>query len=88
LAYPTAPSDLRETLAMEQFISTDTLGRIKQSKPKTLNEAIQTAVELEAFYKTEQKGYIRIAVSSTTIYEGCSKSFANRYTENTQSIGI
>jgi len=21
-------------------------------------------------------------------YEGCSKSFANRYTENTQSIGI
>jgi len=23
-----------------------------------------------------------------TTYEGCSKSFANRYTENTQSIGI
>jgi len=22
------------------------------------------------------------------LYEGCSKSFANRYTENTQSIGI
>jgi len=22
------------------------------------------------------------------VYEGCSKSFANRYTENTQSIGI
>jgi len=22
------------------------------------------------------------------VYKGCSKSFANRYTENTQSIGI
>jgi len=26
--------------------------------------------------------------ASTYIYEGCSKCFANRYTENTQSIGI
>jgi len=28
----------------------------------------------------------KVCVSLT--YEGCSKSFANRYTENTQSIGI
>jgi len=48
LAYPTAPPDLRETLAMQQFIDrligTDMSISIKQSKPKTLKEAIQTGI--------------------------------------------
>ncbi len=68
LAYPTAPSDLRETLAKEQFIdaliSSDMRLRIKQARPHDLNDAVRHAVELEAFNKAERKqmegqGYMR-----------------------------
>ena len=57
LAYPTAPSDVRETLAKEQFIdaliSSDMRLRIKQARPTSLNMAVRHAVELEAFNKAE-----------------------------------
>ncbi|VDI54542.1 Hypothetical predicted protein [Mytilus galloprovincialis] len=59
LAYPTAPLELRDTLAKEQFI--DALAdsemrlRIKQSRPKGLNDAIRLAVELEAYNMAESK---------------------------------
>ena len=68
LAYPTAPNDVRETLAKEQFIdalaSSDMRLRVKQSRPINLNDAIRHAVELEAFNKAELKreegqGYLR-----------------------------
>ena len=68
LAYPTAPADLRETLAKEQFIdalvSSDMRLRIKQARPTSLNMAVRHAVELEAFNKAERKhlegqGYMR-----------------------------
>ena len=68
LAYPTAPQDVKETLAKEQFIdalvNSDMRLRIKQSRPDTLNEAIRHAVELDAFLKAESrvagtKGYLR-----------------------------
>lgn len=40
LAYPTAPSDVRDTLAKEQFVDAlvdvDMRLRIKQAKPQTL----------------------------------------------------
>ena len=59
LAYPTAPSDVRETLAKEQFIdaliSSDIRLRIKQARPTSLNMAVRHAVELEAFNKAEKK---------------------------------
>ncbi|MCG7879813.1 MAG: RNase H-like domain-containing protein, partial [Candidatus Thiodiazotropha endolucinida] len=59
LAYPTAPSDVRETLAKEQFIdalvSSDMRLRIKQARPTSLNMAVRHAVELEAFNKAERK---------------------------------
>lgn len=59
LAYPTAPSDLRETLSKEQFIdalvSSDMRLRIKQARPKNLNDAVRHAVELEAFNRAERK---------------------------------
>ena len=59
LAYPTAPADLRETLAKEQFIdvlvSSDMRLRIKQARPTSLNMAVRHAVELEAFNKAERK---------------------------------
>ncbi|XP_063431167.1 uncharacterized protein LOC134713784 [Mytilus trossulus] len=59
LAYPTAPLELRDTLAKEQFIDalvdSEMRLRIKQSRPKGLNDAIRLAVELEAYNKAESK---------------------------------
>ena len=68
LAYPTAPNDVREILAKEQFIdglaSADMRLRVKQARPLNLNDAVRHAVELEAFNKAERKrddgrGYLR-----------------------------
>ena len=68
LAYASAPSDVRETLAKEQFIdsliSSDMRLRIKQSRPSSLNDAVRHAVELEAFNRadrtaSEAHGYMR-----------------------------
>ncbi|CAG2248643.1 unnamed protein product [Mytilus edulis] len=59
LAYPTAPLELRDTLAKEQFIDalvdSEMRLRIKQSRPKGLNDAIRLAVELEAYNTAESK---------------------------------
>ncbi|CAG2215822.1 unnamed protein product [Mytilus edulis] len=59
LAYPTAPLKLRDTLAKEQFIDalvdSEMRLRIKQSRPKGLNDAIRLAVELEAYNTAESK---------------------------------
>ncbi|CAC5399826.1 unnamed protein product [Mytilus coruscus] len=59
LAYPTAPLELRDTLAKEQFIdalvNSEMRLRIKQSRPKGLNDAIRLAVELEAYNTAESK---------------------------------
>ncbi len=69
-AYPTAPIDVRETLAKEQFVdslfSSDMRIRVKQSRPTNLNDAVRHAVELEAFHRAEKKksesqGYMRSA---------------------------
>ncbi len=68
MAYPTAPSDVRETLAKEQFmdslVSSELRIRIKQARPKDLNDAVRHAVELEAYNRAERKqlegeGYLR-----------------------------
>ena len=73
LAYPTAPNDVRETLAKEQFIDAlidvDMRLRIKQARPVNLNDAVRHAVELEAFNKaeikkTEAQGFLRVASES------------------------
>ena len=83
LAYPTAPADLRETLAKEQFIdalvSSDMRLRIKQARPTSLNMAVRHAVELEAFNKAERKhlegqGFMRatnqeVTKENNTFYE-------------------
>ena len=67
-AYPPAPSDLKETLAKEQFIdafiNSDLRLRINQARPANLNDAVRHAVELEAFNRAERKysedqGYMR-----------------------------
>ncbi|XP_060605005.1 uncharacterized protein LOC132757672 [Ruditapes philippinarum] len=68
LAYPSAPSNVKETLAKEQFIdslvNSDMRLRNKQARPTSLNEAVRHAVELEAFNRAERKshenhGYMR-----------------------------
>ena len=59
LAYASAPNDVRETLAKEQFIdalvSTDMRIRVQQARPRDLNDAIRHAVELEAFIRAEKR---------------------------------
>ncbi|CAG2223335.1 unnamed protein product [Mytilus edulis] len=57
LSYPTAPNDVRETLAKEQFIdglmSVDMRLRIKQARPADLNDAIRHAVELKLLIRSK-----------------------------------
>lgn len=59
LAYPRAPTEVKETLAMEQFLDalpdSDMRIRIKQARPQNLNDATRHAVELEAYLKAENK---------------------------------
>jgi hypothetical protein len=59
LAYPRAPTEVKETLAMEQFLDalpdSDMRIRIKQARPQNLNDAIRHAVELEPYLKAENK---------------------------------
>jgi cation transport regulator ChaB len=59
LAYPNAPSEVRETLAMEQFLyalpNSDMRVRIKQVRPKDLNDAIRYAIEFEAYSRAEEQ---------------------------------
>lgn len=59
LAYPTAPDDVREILATEQFLdglhNSEMRLKIKQARPINLNDAIQRAVELEAYYRAENR---------------------------------
>jgi chromosome segregation ATPase len=65
LACPTATAEIRETLSKDQFVDAlfDSEMRIKQARPRNLNDAIQLAVELEAYNKAEKRNNER----STTI---------------------
>jgi hypothetical protein len=64
LAYPTAPSEVRETLGKDAFINalvnSDTRLHIKQGRPENLNDAIRLFVELDAYFKTERRGDLRM----------------------------
>ena len=63
LAYPTAPTEIRETLSKDQFVDalqdSEMRIRIKQARPKYVNDAIQLAVELEAYNRAE-RGSMRV----------------------------
>ncbi|KAL3846478.1 hypothetical protein ACJMK2_017465 [Sinanodonta woodiana] len=78
LAYPKAPEELLETLLKEQFIDSLTDSelrlRIQQVCPKSLEEAIQVGVELEAFNRAEfqLKDLERYARTVTTSEAGLS----------------
>jgi len=55
-AYPRAPSDIHETLSIDSFI--DALAdpplqcRLREREPSSLNEALSTALRLEAIAKS------------------------------------
>lgn len=59
LAYPSAPCEVTEMIAKDQFVAAltdfDMRLRIQQSRPKSLNEAIRLAVEIEAFCRAERQ---------------------------------
>ena len=86
LAYPTATTELRETLAKDQFIdsliSVDMRLRIKQARPTSLNDAVRHAVELEAFNraeksKLESQGILNAATTSSPTQEQKAKQGAD-----------
>ena len=63
-AYPSAPAEIRSTVAMDHFIDalndSDTRWKIRQTRPKTLEDALTLAVELEAFLTAErQRNHVR-----------------------------
>ena len=59
LAYHTAPCDVRETLAKEQFIdalhNSDMRLRVKQARPSDLHNAVRHTVELKAYNRAERR---------------------------------
>jgi hypothetical protein len=67
LSYSTATAEIRETLSKDQFVDAivDSEMRIliKKARSRNLNDAIQLAVELEAYNRAEKRNYAR----STTI---------------------
>ena len=71
-AYPQATVELREIMAMDYFIDAlqdgDIRLRLKQGKPTSVTEAVNMAIELEAFQLAEKnrmmsrvKGYVRMS---------------------------
>ena len=86
LAYPTATTELRETLAKDQFvdslISINMRLRIKQARPTSLNDAVRHAVELAAFNraeksKLESQGILNAATTSLSTQEQKAKQGAD-----------
>ena len=99
LAYPTAPIDVRDTLAKEQFIdalhSSDMRLRVKQARPSDLNDAVRHAVELEAYNraekrKTEDEGYLRStnAMEQKTSTDSKSDSQSDKFEALTNTLQL
>ena len=97
LAYPTAPCDIRETLAKGQLVdalhSSDIRLRVKQAKPSNLNDAVRHAVELEAHNRTERKkqegqGYLFSANASDTKLQEKSDDTSTRMYQLTETLKL
>lgn len=56
--YPDAPSNLEDTLVRDHFIDalpeSEVWWRIHQARPKSLQEALTTALEIEVFYVADR----------------------------------
>lgn len=63
MVYPTATFEFRESLAREHFVdaldNSEMRIRIKQSRPRSFNDAVILAVKLEAHQRAERKCYAR-----------------------------
>lgn len=70
LAYPTGERTIIETIALEHFIDAlsdpDTKWRIQQTRPRTLDQAVRIAVELEAFQAANRQKSHKKTVRSVT----------------------
>jgi len=67
LAYPEAQSEMSEVLAKDQFIDAltdeDIRLRIRQSHPKSLRGALETALQLESYQLASKYGILRLSAS-------------------------
>jgi hypothetical protein len=58
-AYPNANYNMRETLALENFLDalddSDLRWKVAQSRPRSMSDAVRIAVELEAYKKAERQ---------------------------------
>ena len=77
LAYPDAAESMIEVLAKDQFIDSladeDMRLRIRQNRPKTLREALETALELESYQLASKQRFrtVREAhMEESTCYQG------------------
>lgn len=59
LAFPTAPTEVRETLAKEKFvdafINSDIRLKMEKARLTNLTDVVRHAVELETFYHAERR---------------------------------
>ena len=71
MAFPSAPDEVKETLATDQFINaladSDVRIRIKQAHPKDLNDAVRLAVELDAYNQAEKQSSVRATRHEETL---------------------
>ena len=73
-AFPGAPSDILDRWAMDRFIASldnaDLRIRVRESNPKTLDESLSRAIQLEAIYEVEN-GLTRSKTSRVQTVEEC-----------------
>ena len=88
LAYPTAPTDVREILATEQFLdglyNSEMRLKIKQARPLNLNDAIQRAVELEAYNRAERQRTDNIRVMNKDSTDTANVSKIDQFMETVE----
>jgi len=77
LAYPDAAESMVQVLARDQFINSladeDMHLRIRQNQPKTLREALETALELESYQLSSKQRYRtvhKVHMEEFTCYQG------------------
>ncbi|OWF47727.1 hypothetical protein KP79_PYT26157 [Mizuhopecten yessoensis] len=96
LAYTTVPSDVRETLAKQQFIEALSDSgmriRIKQARPRNLMVATRLAVELEAYNRCEKqyrdgRNFLRAVTTDTGANIGEAAQADSKKTPNKESSG-
>ena len=85
MAFPSAPDEVKETLATDQFINalvdSDIRIRIKQAHPKDLNDAVRLAVELDAYNQAEKQSSV-----SATRHEETLDNFKTLLTDLSKKV--